>query len=242
MLPIAAQSSVSLIAQSLQRKLSGKSAPAFSSRTATVDPETAKRLEDKKREAEEAASALEQAVKQMRSDRKSAALEKLARIKEELRIMRMMGADAKSLARVARDLGAAAKEYASGMSMTQASGESASAANSQTEQAASSESDAAAVTPTAQDKDEQVKAAALAQFAANGQAANERQGDQYFAIEAKRLLQEIKNLLEREKAKAKKDKDADQTEVDEAQKAVSSADQEISSLINGLPATINLLS
>lgn len=238
MLPIVAQSSASLISPSSQRRPGVSAALPLPSGVASTDPETAKRLEEKKRQGQDAAAAMEQAAKQMRADRKSAALEKMARIKEELRIMRMMGADAKSLARVARDLGAAAKEYASGMS-TKVNGEPENAA---APLAVSSEGDSAAVTPAAQDRAEQVKAAALAQFAANEQLASERKGDQDFAIEAKRLLQEIKTLLEREKTKARNGKEADQAEAREAQRAVSVADQEISSMIKAIPSLINVLS
>lgn len=75
----------------------------------------AKVLADQKADTDNALSKLEQARKSMISDRKAAAQEKLERVREALRMLRMLGGDPKVIAAqakaLARELQSAAREY-----------------------------------------------------------------------------------------------------------------------------------
>jgi hypothetical protein len=232
MLPINTSSPPSLASQLAQR--AKKAAPADA-----ADAQRIKKKEDEKRQYQEAADALTRGVKEMRASRKNAAREKVARLKEELRMMRMMGVDAKSLARLARELGAAAKEYGEGKAPI-----SDGLAQAQT-QALTNE---APTTPVPADEAKtkealasQVKDAALTQFAQNEEKAQEGKADAEFVNEAKRLMQEIKSLLASKKNKAKMQSDAEAKDIDDADKAVSAAERELSELSRALTPTLSLL-
>jgi hypothetical protein len=73
-------------------------------------------LSDEQRQASDAIRTLHQVQKQLVDDRKSAALQKLERLREQLRILRSLGGDPKTIARqaklIAQEIGAAATEYA----------------------------------------------------------------------------------------------------------------------------------
>ncbi|HYG89710.1 MAG TPA: hypothetical protein VD978_26035 [Azospirillum sp.] len=80
-----------------------------------LDPEVAQRLKEMREQATQAMQTLDKAKVDMRKQRKQAALEKLKRINEALRMLRMVGGDPKAMARegarLARELAAATKEY-----------------------------------------------------------------------------------------------------------------------------------
>lgn len=83
---------------------------------ASSDNPLTKPLTDEQREANDAIRTLNQVKKQLVDDRKSAALQKLERAREQLRILRSLGGDPKTIARqaklIAQEIGAAATEYA----------------------------------------------------------------------------------------------------------------------------------
>jgi hypothetical protein len=83
---------------------------------ASSDNPLTKPLTDEQREANDAIRALNQVKKQLVDDRKSAALQKLERAREQLRILRSLGGDPKTIARqaklIAQEIGAGATEYA----------------------------------------------------------------------------------------------------------------------------------
>jgi hypothetical protein len=83
---------------------------------ASSDNPLAKPLSDEQREANDAIRTLSQVKKQLVDDRKSASLQKLERAREQLRILRSLGGDPKTIARqaklIAEEIGAAATEYA----------------------------------------------------------------------------------------------------------------------------------
>lgn len=80
------------------------------------DATASKAAEERRRLADDALQALKQANSDMKSQRKAAAAQKIARLKKELESLKMMsGGDpkviARQAARIARELSAAAKEY-----------------------------------------------------------------------------------------------------------------------------------
>jgi hypothetical protein len=83
---------------------------------ASSDNPLTKPLTDEQREANDAIRTLNQVKKQLVDDRKSAALQKLERAREQLRILRSLGGDPKTIARqaklIAQEIGAGATEYA----------------------------------------------------------------------------------------------------------------------------------
>jgi hypothetical protein len=83
---------------------------------ASSDNPLTKPLTDEQREANDAIRTLDQVKKQLVDDRKSAALQKLERAREQLRVLRSLGGDPKTIARqaklIAQEIGAAATEYA----------------------------------------------------------------------------------------------------------------------------------
>jgi hypothetical protein len=83
---------------------------------ASSDNPLTKPLTDEQLEANDAIRTLNQVKKQLVDDRKSAALQKLERAREQLRILRSLGGDPKTIARqaklIAQEIGAGATEYA----------------------------------------------------------------------------------------------------------------------------------
>jgi hypothetical protein len=83
---------------------------------ASPDNPLTKPLSDEQRQARDAIRTLNQVQKQLVDDRKSSALQKLDRLREQLRILRSLGGDPKTIARqakqIAQEIGAAATEYA----------------------------------------------------------------------------------------------------------------------------------
>ncbi|WP_448192403.1 hypothetical protein [Azospirillum sp. sgz301742] len=81
-----------------------------------LDPEVARRLKEARETAAQASKTLEASRIDVNADRKKAAREKLSRIREQLRTLKMVAGDPKTAAhegaRLARELSAAVKEYA----------------------------------------------------------------------------------------------------------------------------------
>lgn len=92
-------------------------ADSLLSRLQKTDPEKAEQLSNKLTEARNASDLLSAAKIDQNAERKAAALEKIQRIKEQLKALRMLGASdpkatAQQAARLSRELAAAVKEYA----------------------------------------------------------------------------------------------------------------------------------
>jgi len=94
-----------------------RQATSLLSRLQKTDPEKAEEISKKLTEARNASAQLNAAEVDQSAERKAAAMEKIQRIKEQLKALRMLGAGdpkamARQAARLSRELAAAVKEYA----------------------------------------------------------------------------------------------------------------------------------
>lgn len=164
---------------------------------AASDPHKAQQLEEKLSSLQQTIQQMQKMRQDMNAARKDAARQKLARIKAEMQALKFMGGDAKAnarkLARLARELAAAARDYKSAggsdMASMASAGVSAPAAAEKTEEATAAMDGLETAQATDEETDDAPTDAAKI-------AASE---DEDFAHELRKLRRQIQMMVEKEK-------------------------------------------
>lgn len=231
-----------------------------------LDPEKAKKFEETKRALQQALDATKNAPNEMNKQRKAMAAQKVARIKEQLKALKQMGAaaDPKMVARMAaqlaRDLAQALKEYAAAGATTtevQSTGgatpaPSAAPAKDQPAEAASDMPAEAAAVPTTDPatteaeavQDKGSKAYSQAQNLGNKQensdepkTVQQKDDDRPFLEEARKVLEELKNLIKLQRLRHGPKEFMKRDEVSDAEKALKAAEAAFQTLGRSVAAT-----
>lgn len=242
-----------------------------------LDPEKAKKAEETKQVLQQTLAAMKNSKNKLGQDKKAMAAQKIARIKESLKNLKMMQftdpkAMAKMAARLAKELASAVKEYASaGATFTEvqssgggatppaASGEAAQGnatpdavaqADAQTTEAHLAENPVTVPVPTGETatgekavKDEANKAVNAyekTQHLKNDEDGNKtirkKDDDSEFIKEAKKIMDELREMIKSLRQKVGKKPLFKNDEVGEAEKALKEAEREFAAMTRALSA------
>lgn len=193
---------------------------------------------------------LTHAIDDMRRSRKSAAAEEVARLKKQLELLRLLGATnpqamARELARLAKELGAAARSYAGtdGIGAMDAppsppGGADAAATDTATTETAAPTAAAAVTPPPAEPARPAVVEAVMHAYGKAQAVFDQQQADARFAADVRGLYAQLKMLFDEARKRADAEhKDAD---LNTAAKAIAAAGETIDQALGvdpvGLPA------
>lgn len=228
------------------KTLSAQNEP-FLARLEKTDPEKAAALRKEQNQIEELLRQLRSSQKSASERRKDAARKKVERLKNEIAALRMMTsgdpeAIARQVARLARELASAAKEYASvgGDLSIMANTATTTAAppsskSSQTPQAPQSDTTKPTPPPLSTSAAEDSKAAFLEridhQVTKTNQHARDTEEDQMFVQTVRRLINELKAILQKADQKMQReDEDSTHRDVIKTQDALRDTEQSLSGI------------
>ncbi|MBC7950530.1 MAG: hypothetical protein H7Z12_01745 [Rhodospirillaceae bacterium] len=235
-----------------------KKRPASGTPQTAKEAEAAKALEEKRQRTDEVLRSLTQMTDSMKNERKAAAAQKVERLKKELENLRKFsGGDPKAIARqaarIARELGVAAKEYSSAggsapvgvpssgvpSAGAQDAGAEGAAASDAERVAGGAEAKAGGAEPEAKEKPlspEEERTAFVdklnAKLSETTGKSGEAEADKTFENEVRRLFAEAKAILEVQRRRAA-DQNRSDTEFEQFAKDVEQAGKAIDQALPG---------